>query len=59
MGREDVSWAAGVGNSQEVSTFLLCAALRSPLLAHLPLAFHFVPATPFQAFFFPLDRWGD
>ena len=31
----------------------------SPLFAHLPLAFHFVPATPFQAFFFPRDRWGD
>lgn len=31
----------------------------SPPLAHLPLAFHFVPATPFQAFFFPLDRRTD
>lgn len=32
------------------------AGLDIPIVSHPPLAFHFVPVTPFWAFLFPLDR---
>lgn len=34
-------------------------AWMSPLFPHLPLAFQFVPGSPFQAFLLPLDREAD